>query len=500
MNLNKTRHLLFLLLIAFLLVGWCLPARAAKPADESQKAMELLSLGKTSSATKRVSTKINSIKKESTVQDISRISSLEVSQMGESLRLVLHSNKKFQIHAARMSNPSRILLDMNPVQFGSSVKNKDVGFMGVSQLRVGQRSKTEARIVLDLTEPVTFDLVPSGDSAVLWIHPAQKKSQIVSRSTSHPRIEDNTPGGGESNIKDPAVVSEVTASESAEGVSVRIRTNRPVSPKTLWIHNPLRLAVDIPDSIVSDVVKNPSVSSPLLSEIRVGQMKTTSRIVFEPTSRTRYNLRTDDEGIVIDFMPPTPVTSGSGNLSGLKITIDPGHGGYQPGARGCGLVEKDINLQNALKVYDALRQAGAEVTLTRTDDTYVSLDERVDIAERAGSDIFISFHCNSCGTSNLRHGTELYYCNDNSKDLATVMEKTIVPKLGTRYGGVFQRRFLVVRKSKMPAILVEVGYINDTGDAAKLSDPNFQEQLAQAVVEAVEIYKNSNPITSNSSE
>ncbi|KKM93854.1 hypothetical protein LCGC14_1204200 [marine sediment metagenome] len=147
----------------------------------------------------------------------------------------------------------------------------------------------------------------------------------------------------------------------------------------------------------------------------------------------------------------------------MKVFIDPGHGGRDPGVTGNGYRESDLTLEDALAVGAMLIKAGVQVKFSRTTDKYVALYERAKMANAWGADIFISFHINGVESS-LATGTETFYYRARSKALAEKMQKTLVDTLGLTNRGVKTRGFVVVKYTKMPAVLLEPFFIGNKHD------------------------------------
>lgn len=168
-----------------------------------------------------------------------------------------------------------------------------------------------------------------------------------------------------------------------------------------------------------------------------------------------------------------------------KIVIDAGHGGADPGAVYKGRQEKDDNLRLALAVGHILSQNGVDVVYTRTTDVYQTPFEKARIANEEGADWFISFHRNSSPRANQYSGVEtLVY--DLSGDKVEMAENIngALGELGFRNLGVKARPGLVVlRRTRMPAILIETGFINNDADNA-LFDQKFDD-IAQAIAYAI---------------
>lgn len=179
-------------------------------------------------------------------------------------------------------------------------------------------------------------------------------------------------------------------------------------------------------------------------------------------------------------------------LKGLNITIDAGHGGNELGAIGClGDKEKDINLQIAKKLKEKLTNAGAIVYMTRETDKNLGLNERVNITNKNNSQIFISIHNNAVAdvhADKKTTGTEVYYFYQQSKELAKSILTGITNKTGLKNNGVKGGSFAVIRNTNAVSILVEAGYMIEPEDNAKLRDEDFQNAIADGILEGLENY------------
>jgi N-acetylmuramoyl-L-alanine amidase len=172
--------------------------------------------------------------------------------------------------------------------------------------------------------------------------------------------------------------------------------------------------------------------------------------------------------------------------SGILVVIDPGHGGEDPGAIGIsGLREKEIILDISQQVDKILEKQGLKVMLTRSSDYFVSLEGRTDMANRVNADLFVSIHANSINLSRPDvNGLETYYYK-NGKALADTIHRNITRSVNVKDRGLKKARFYVLRHSEMPAALVEVGYVTGADDAAKLRDPNYRRQMAEAIARGI---------------
>ncbi len=167
------------------------------------------------------------------------------------------------------------------------------------------------------------------------------------------------------------------------------------------------------------------------------------------------------------------------------IIIDPGHGGFDPGAVYENRKEKDDNLRLALAVGQELQNAGYQIIYTRTDDRYDSPYDKAQIANSAGGDLFLSFHRNFAETPDLYQGVQALVYDKNP--LALHVAKNVnenLEEIGFKNLGIESRKELVVlRRTSMPAVLLEVGFINSREDN-RLFDQNF-DAIARAIADGV---------------
>ncbi|WP_227937216.1 N-acetylmuramoyl-L-alanine amidase [Alkalihalobacillus deserti] len=174
----------------------------------------------------------------------------------------------------------------------------------------------------------------------------------------------------------------------------------------------------------------------------------------------------------------------SGALAGRTIALDAGHGGQDPGAVAFGVQEKDVVLSVGLLLEERLLAAGANVIMTRKNDTFIDLADRSKIANDAKSNIFLSLHANAAGVESA-HGTETYWnanhSSAESKELAEKIQKRLIQALDTRDRGAKEGNFSVIRNSTMPSVLVELGFVTNENEAKRLAQQSFQRDAAEAI-------------------
>lgn len=210
------------------------------------------------------------------------------------------------------------------------------------------------------------------------------------------------------------------------------------------------------------------------------------------------------------LLAPPPRPSAQQNR---LIMLDPGHGGLDGGARSsAGLLEKDIALDWAKRTAKLLAVDGWDVVLTRTNDTEISLSNRLALAEASGARAFVSLHFNSAAPNQTQSGLETYcltpkglpsaltrgFADDTRAEFpnngwddenfllacSVHSEVSKLPRLRDR--GVRRARFLgILRGQQRPAILVEGGYLSNPSEARQLADPRYRQSLAQAVARGI---------------
>jgi N-acetylmuramoyl-L-alanine amidase len=201
--------------------------------------------------------------------------------------------------------------------------------------------------------------------------------------------------------------------------------------------------------------------------------------------------------VVKPVVQPRPQTQSASPLhtqARVLVTIDPGHGGKDSGAVGIGdLREVDVILPIAQKVATILRERGIEVQMTRDDDYFVGLDERVMMSRQAGATLFVSIHANSIDDRPDVHGLETYHYNIGEAFADTVHQTildyfNIKKRIPLEDRRVRSAKFLVLRKSSIPAILVETGYISSPEESPQLGDIKYQTIMAEAIAQGVIVY------------
>lgn len=200
-------------------------------------------------------------------------------------------------------------------------------------------------------------------------------------------------------------------------------------------------------------------------------------------------------GMQIQLLKPNV---GNGRLAGKVVVVDAGHGGHDSGAKSMdgSVLEKNLTLAIAKLLSQKLAQEGATVIMTRKTDEFIKLQERPMIANRNNADFFLSVHINSNGLDTKSSGSITFYHKGNaiSSVLADCIQREIaltsgLPSIGVWSDGkIYESGFAVLRGSKMPAVLVECGFINNGKDRKRMVTADFQKAIADSIVRGLRIY------------
>lgn len=316
------------------------------------------------------------------------------------------------------------------------------------------------------------------------------------------------------------IISGVTLNEQNVITITHTGVQKPNKP--LLLENPRRMVFDIPNAtylpelsatFVNGQSETTLMDNPLLNGYRYSQFSNTpltARLVVMINPDTGYVLSETENAIHLSFMPssevpieptipvvppipvdpPLPLPGESDEV--YDIVLDPGHGAKDPGALSKSLNrwEKEFNLSVALKLKAALeKDKRIKVHLTRTDDTFVELVDRVKFAENLKADVFISIHANSYDKTSV-NGSETYYDRPNSKPLADIIHKHVLAGMGLADRKVKKAGYKVIKQTTMPAILIEAGYLSNSTDSKALFNDAVQNRLADEVTKGIKEYLN----------
>ena len=268
-------------------------------------------------------------------------------------------------------------------------------------------------------------------------------------------------------------------------------SNMNIKPRIFALRDPARVVMDFHGAVRAPDLDGERVNTDRILGYRIGRH---SRAQGDNFDGVRIVLDLKD-----DFVPyvthgtagglyETTVGLARSSVAGRRVVIDPGHGGKDPGATGVsGTKEKAINMAVALYVEALLRDAGADVIMTRNGDYCVYIYDRPEMANALKADVFVSIHANA-DPRGQAEGTETYYHTNHpaSRYLAEVIHAQVVNAIGRPDRGVRFANFAVLRETDMPSALLEVLYMSSAQDERLLLDPAVQQRTAEAIVMALE--------------
>lgn len=353
----------------------------------------------------------------------------------------------------------------------------------------------------------------SGTGGIVLL-PNNNVVRLPASSTVNQR-EDSSPS-----IKSSELVATIQSVElSGTSGQLIVKADRNLSASGSWDKSSGLYRITIPNAKVTPAVKGPNLTSnsPVL-RIRLQQQDpTTVVILVQPAASVQIGQlnQIGDQFVALELrrtqpatgsialpLPrpnPQPLRSASAenpNPSPLPrrpvpkgkvvVVVDPGHGGKDSGAPGIGgLLEKDVILPISKKIAAILEKNGVQAVLTRNSDYFVELQGRVDLAEQKNADLFVSIHANSVANRPDVNGLETYYYDSGAR-LAQVVHNSILRNIGTiKDRGVRKARFYVLRKSSMPSILVETGFMTGREDNPRLGNPEYQNRMAEAIANGI---------------
>jgi N-acetylmuramoyl-L-alanine amidase len=402
-------------------------------------------------------------------------------------RVAIETNGEFQFKSDRIPNPDRIFFDLigaRPRLGGRGITVKQVGDKFLKRVRIAENVPGVTRVVLDLENDVEYTASQLGSPDRLMIELRHAKA--------------------------PATVSE----------------NVPPAPQ-----NPQNADTASATVVALPPAATPPAATPASTTVSVLKPKVMDSQPPQPEKLTPPDLLRAN---------PARGTASDGSRSltralGLKINrvvIDPGHGGHDQGTSGAkGLLEKDLVLDVALRLGKLIEEKmGSEVVYTRSDDTFIPLEERTAIANRKKADLFVSIHANSSPVPRVT-GIETYYLNftssadamdvatrenassdksiyelqdlvqtiarhdkmEESRSLASEVQAALQsfeiknsPTAKDR--GVRKAPFVVLIGAQMPSILAEIGFLSNAKEESLLGKPEHRQKMAEALYRGISKY------------
>jgi N-acetylmuramoyl-L-alanine amidase len=298
--------------------------------------------------------------------------------------------------------------------------------------------------------------------------------------------------------------SKVSSDETADFQNLNISLTGNTDYEVKKFTHPHRIVIDVRNAYNNLNELELPENGGLIKEIRSSNYELegekVTRLVFELNEYFSHTINKSNEGRLInialaksaDVTPDEPllIAAPKNNL----IIIDAGHGGFDPGAIGhSGLEEKIPNLAIAKKLAEILEEEGQKTLLTRNNDTFLSLQKRVNIANESNAELFVSIHANSINNKTAG-GVETYY-NGSHKDSRLFAEKVhdkLYRSLGINDRGIKKDNFYVIKYTDMPSILIETAFLSNPKEEKLLSSPDFHTKAASLIADGIIDYLREN--------
>jgi N-acetylmuramoyl-L-alanine amidase len=466
------------------------------------------------------------------------------------VRVTLELDREVAFHDERLEDPLRIFLDLQhtAAPSGDIETIRTYADDVVRQVRVGPRSDTTTRVVLDLDGGGRYSIFTLYNPYRIVVDVQRPQGADVASAATRGTVGAARPAALAGAAAPAAAGAGPPASPGPHPQeSARAAVERPprrgappdVAPASARGSEGREAGAPTRSSEPSGTEDAARETAP--ASVRSGGPAGTAGAPAEAPSDAPRAPLAARASIDAARPPATPSANSHGGYSlarqlGLgvsRIVIDPGHGGHDPGALGRRLTEADLVLDVALRLEKLLlAQPGFEVVLTRRTDTFVPLEERTAIANRAGADLFLSIHANASRNRDAR-GVETYYLNfatntdaaevaarensasersmhhladivkaialnnklDESRDFAQLVQGSLVRRLraadsDVRDLGVKQAPFVVLIGAGMPSVLAEISFVTHAREAQLLRTAAYRQRIAEALFDAIVRYQN----------
>ncbi len=483
---------------------------------------------------------------------------------GDYTRVAIDLETEVKYEAGRVPDPDRIFFDLHDTKLASTLVGKsfDVSDGFLKRIRVAQFQRGLTRVVLEVDDVAEYSafLLPNPYRLIIDIH-GRKPQTLVAKKNDKKETPAAAPKDKDDKSQEQAKIVDSKPVPNTDKTTIAKNEPQPmIGP--MPVPETTKKSAETAKSTPAEskpATKAPSKSKDVdeedqgedgvstkeeVANLSGAEKKATDRPTSEPTVEVvRPRIEKEKKSVASSAKkgsaPDTHAarTLGNGDRTliralGLKIgkvVVDAGHGGHDTGTIGPkGLLEKDLVLDVALRLGRLLEKGmGAEVVFTRDDDTFVPLETRTAVANKAQADLFISVHANSSRDPSAR-GLETYYLNftssadalevaarenavseksihelqdlvkkialkdkiDESKELAADVQHSLVTGLaakdkGLKDRGVKKAPFIVLIGANMPSILAEISFVSNPQDERRLQTPEYRQKIAESLYRGV---------------
>lgn len=391
----------------------------------------------------------------------------------------------FQVKSFKIANPNRLVMDFVGTELEERlVENLPEGW------RVGKYGANSIRVVIEHPQMAT-QIVPKTEvTRSMKVMLRSVNIQTAGQDTTPPLLKEPVAAP----IK-PAVLGEPVFKRETERETVfTINSSGGVlgAPSAKYI-TPTQVQINMPNANFATFGLTKIETSNWVSSYTLTGENASAAMVINLKSPMAFQMGVTEGVIKFRLFRPQKA---DGNLEGKVIIVDAGHGGKDSGSRHGNVNEKDIVLPIARLTAKYLNEQGAAVVLTRDEDNFVTLGDRSKVANASNASLFVSIHVNSNSVANSRSGGMTFYHQQDPVGMllaeciqAEIAKVSKIPTMGTWSDRrIYQSGFAVLRNSKMPSVLIELGFINHSSDRARLVQAEFREAIAQAIVRGVKVF------------
>lgn len=394
--------------------------------------------------------------------------------------LLIKANNALTARTIKLDKPERLVVDLVGAKLKSASLKRSFN-NGSEQIKIAQFDKSIVRVVFS-----------GKDAHKRKLQISEDQKQLVIEG------EDHSDEFDDKDLKDKLYALSLESKSDEESVFL-IKSTKELDYKFLKLHNPERLVVDLFGIAFEDhLVATQFSETSHVKDVRFG-IATLGR----PVTRIVFDLKQD--GLLEEFSEtadkkqlkirilgvPASKTKDGGVVPqayksvGTKVVLDAGHGGYDPGASYGNRDEKDITLKITNKVKKYLEEAGIKVFMTRTEDRFVSLAERVEISNSIRPSLFVSIHVNALLTNTDMQGLQTYYYSSTGYKIGSIIHKQLLTDVGMPDQRVRKAAFWVCKYTAAPSILLELGFMTNVEERNKLASDAYQTELAKSVARGI---------------
>lgn len=404
--------------------------------------------------------------KQLKIRTVNAIKNISFDQGQERNRVIIDSTSRLEYQTIVLQKPDRIVVDLlNTYLDGTMGGTLEVGKNGIKAVRYSQFEENIVRAVIDLESPLQYSIEAKDNGLIVYI--------------------------------DGSLMEAVKYTETGWKTSVlSINTGRKVRYKVIHDNKNKTMLIEIPGNRAQLEEGEVYINNGVVEKIQV--------IPYDSSRDASYVIVFLKDGLKYNITSPEKTDNITIELSGtpalyqdMLIVIDPGHGAQDPGANTRdGVQEKNLNLDISFRLKALLEEMGFKTLMTRTEDVFVDLYKRAEIANEANADLFVSVHINAHPSSSMYGVETLYYPtgknesdNRDNYNYARIIQEEMVKELKTADRGLDPREKLVVtRETKMPAVIAELGFLTNSNEKALLITEDYRQKCAQALANGIKRY------------